>query len=155
MSYVCMYCLPYIPCRYPQRFFIVVAALQQIAIAVKPPNYIEKPKVPDKVCSFKFFFFFFNLLTRQRSLSWLSINKACFFFLHISRVRQRKQKYVPSNWMGKWVCAATYINIMWEMEIIKSGCSRKTCFLAALLSFIRRCTYDLFIHAPNMDSLSH
>lgn len=32
----------------PQRFFIVVTALH-IAIAVKPPNYVEKPKVPDKV----------------------------------------------------------------------------------------------------------
>jgi hypothetical protein len=42
----------------PQRFFIVVAALQQIAFAVKPPNYIEKP--PDKVRSFKLFFFFFH-----------------------------------------------------------------------------------------------
>lgn len=34
---------------YPQRFFMVVIATLHIAIAVKPLNYIEKPKVPDKV----------------------------------------------------------------------------------------------------------
>lgn len=32
----------------PQRFFVVATAIH-IAICVKPPNYIEKPKVPDKV----------------------------------------------------------------------------------------------------------
>jgi hypothetical protein len=32
----------------PQRLFIVVAAVH-VALAVKPPNYVEKPKVPDKV----------------------------------------------------------------------------------------------------------
>lgn len=34
---------------YPQIFFMVVIAALDIAVAVKPLNYIEKPKVPDKV----------------------------------------------------------------------------------------------------------
>lgn len=32
-----------------QKLFLVVTALNCSVLAVKPPNYIEKPKVPDKV----------------------------------------------------------------------------------------------------------
>lgn len=91
----------------PQRLFLVVTLLHCSVIAVKPPNYIEKPKVPDKVSAKK-------INKDLRPTIYLSFS----FHLFICRPRQKLYVFMASCYVLLYSMHGYFFNLESEFSAI-------------------------------------